>query len=162
MDVTWVVLSHTILQDVDVDFEPLLLSQAGLCAVDPVFWFQLLSHPGLFGNFLFSFAVKVVNHPVVQQTHGCKLVDARESEIFGEGGVDVMEGMCLWKSHRKIFIRQIRTIRSDILKLWQHCGDVLGIYFLEWTDRELWLWVLSRLLRCLRFNIHVSCHYTIK
>ena len=133
MDLTCVILSHTIPQDVDVDFEPLLLALAGLCAFDPVFCFQSILHPGLFGNFLFIFTVKVVNHPVVQHTHGSELVDAWESEIFREGGVDVMEGMCLWKSHRQIFIRPIRTIRSDILKLWQTSGDVFGIYF--WNEQ---------------------------
>ena len=93
MDLTGVILSHSFHQDVDVDFEPLLLALAGLRAFLPVFYRHLLLHKVLFGNFLLIIAVKVVDHLVVQQPHGGELMEAREFHRFGEGCVDVGEGM---------------------------------------------------------------------
>ena len=95
MNLTGVILSHSLHQDVDVDFEPSLLALAGLCAFLPVIFIQSLFHPALRGNFLLRRTVKVVDLLVVQQTHGCELMDARESDRFGEGRVDVSERMLL-------------------------------------------------------------------
>ena len=95
MDLTIVGLILSFLQDVDVDFEPLLLAQAGLCAFLPVVWRKFLFHPGLLGNFFLDITVIVVDHPAVHQTHSCELMDARKSNRFGEGSVDVLEGMFL-------------------------------------------------------------------
>ena len=95
LDLTGVILSHSFHQDVDVDFEPLLLALAGLCAFLPVIWIHSIFHPVLCGNFLLVVTVKVVDHLVIQHTHGCELVDARRVHRFGEGRVDVSEGMLL-------------------------------------------------------------------
>ena len=95
MDLTIVGLIHSFLQDVDVDFEPLLLASAGLCAFLPVVCRKSLFHPVLLGNFFLDITVIVVDHPAVQQTHRCELMDALKSDRFGEGGVDVREGVFL-------------------------------------------------------------------
>lgn len=95
MDLTRVILSHSFHQDLDVDFEPLLLALAGLRAFVPVICGQSGFHPLLFGNFLLVIAVVVVDHPVVHQTHGGEVMDARKSDRFGESRVDVSEGMLL-------------------------------------------------------------------
>ena len=95
MDLTIVGLIHSALQDVDVDFEPLLLAQAGLCAFHPVVCRKSLFHPGLLGNFFLVITVIVVDHLAVQQTHSCELVNAQKTDRFGEGSVDVHEGMLL-------------------------------------------------------------------
>ena len=99
MNRTVVILSQSLDQDLDVDTEPCLLALAGLGALVPVAFFHSLLHPRLFGNFLFDVRVKVVDHRVVHQTHGCELVDPRKRGRFGEGRVDVREGMLLYKSH---------------------------------------------------------------
>ena len=99
MDRTRVVLSHSFFQDAKVDLEPLLLALAGLCALRPVVFVKLILHPFLFGNLHPVVAVVVVDYIVVQQPHGRELVDAGEFDGFGEGRVDVSEGMSLWKSH---------------------------------------------------------------
>lgn len=95
MDLTRVILSHSFHQDLDVDFEPLLLALAGLRSFLPVISIQFLLHPGLFGNFLLVVTVEVVDHPVVHQAHGREVMDARESDGLGESRVDVREGMFL-------------------------------------------------------------------
>lgn len=100
MDPTCDILSQPVHHDFSVDFEPILLAPAGLCAFSPVIFRKIICHPGLFGNFLTDVTVIVVDHLAVHQTHGCELVDAGEIDRFGEGRVDVSEGMPLWKSHR--------------------------------------------------------------
>ena len=95
MDLTIIGLIHSFLQDVDVDFEPLLLALAGLCAFLPVVCRKSHFHPVLLGNFSLDITVIVVDHLAVHLTHSCELMDARKSDRFGEGGVDVLEGVNL-------------------------------------------------------------------
>lgn len=95
MDLTRLILSHSFHQNLHVDFEPLVLALAGLCAFFPVVFIHPSFHPVLFGNFLLNVAVIVVDHPVIKQTHGCEVMDARQVDWFGEGRVDVSEGMYL-------------------------------------------------------------------
>lgn len=94
-DLTRVVFSRPFQQNVDVDFEPLVFALPGLGAFGPVFCIFEFLNPRLPRDLLLSRTVVVVDHPAVQQTHGCELMDARDSTGFGDGRVDVGEGVSL-------------------------------------------------------------------
>lgn len=95
-------------QDVDVDFEPLVFALAGIGAFSPVVRCFEIFNPALPRHLHLGRTVVVVNHPAVQQTHGREVMDA--VDWFGDGRVDVGEGVFLWGPHRDRFQFQFQHL----------------------------------------------------
>ena len=102
-ELTRLIVSHSLHQDVHVDLKPLLFALTGLSSFIPVILFHLLLHPVLFRNLNLSLTAVVVEFSVIEHAQCGELIDSSQLERFRQSRVGVKQRVFTWRrGNRKL------------------------------------------------------------